>query len=98
LALIRDGATLVRHPGDVLEALGAAAPPRAPLAAAGSADPIAAALLEALAAGERDLDDLVLAAGCGAAAVLGSLTVLELDGSVERRGPNRYARTSGMLF
>jgi DNA processing protein len=98
LALIRDGATLARHSGDVLEALGAAPSARPPALSEASADPIAAALLEALAGGERDLDDLVFAAGCGAAAVLGSLTVLELDGSVERRGPNRYARASGMLF
>lgn len=90
LALIRDGATLARHAGDVLEALGRGAllPMRRAFA---TADPAAARLLAALEGGERALDDLVAETGVAAPAALAALAVLDLDGAVERRGPTCYA-------
>jgi DNA processing protein len=93
LALIRDGATLVRHPGDVLEALGA--DPSLFAAAAGQEperdDPLEAALIAALASGACELDDLAAASHAPAADVLAALTRLELAGAVERSGPQRFA-------
>jgi DNA processing protein len=91
LALIRDGATLARGAGDVLEALG-----RLPLARAKgdstSRDPVARALLAALDDGASDFDELVAATGIAPPAALASLAMLELDGAVESRGPSSYAR------
>ncbi len=94
LALIRDGATLARGAQDVLEALGrlALAPPPAPVSR--PADPIAAALLDALEAGASDLDELVAASGVSACAALAALTLLELEGAVESCGASRYARVA----
>jgi DNA processing protein len=91
LALLRDGATLARHAGDVLEALGRGA--RLPLAPPGpsSTDPIGARLLALLEAGEAALDDLVVRSGLEPAAALAALSLLELGGAVERRGPACYA-------
>ncbi len=92
LALIRDGATLVRSPGDILADLGLAAPdvtlPKPP---APPADPLQAELLRALGAGEAPLDDLLAATGGRTAEVLGALTLLEVAGRVERRPGQRYA-------
>jgi DNA processing protein len=90
LALIRDGATLARHAGDVLEALGRRMPLPLPFAAA-SADPDGARLLASLEGGERALDDLVAESGVSAPAALAALAMLELDGTVERRGATCYA-------
>ncbi len=93
-ALSRDGATLARHAGDVLEALGRQ--PALPLRADdGERDPLARALLDALAASASNLDDLVAASGAGAPRVLAALTLLELRGSVERVGAARFARIAG---
>jgi DNA processing protein len=90
LALIRDGATLARHAGDVLEALGGQMP--LPLAfAASSDDPDGARILASLKGGERALDDLVAESGVAAPAALAALAMLELDGTVERRGATCYA-------
>jgi DNA processing protein len=96
LALIRDGATLVRAPQDVLEALGqlTLAPPPAPSA---PYDPVAGALLAALDAGASSLDEIVAASGITPAAVLAALTLLELDGLVESRGASRYSRVSSEM-
>lgn len=99
LALIRDGATLARHAGDVLEALGQ---PAAAAAAAGGArvpdDPLAARLCASLDAGEEEFDDLVAAGGAGTAATLGALTRLELDGTVERCGATRWVRVPSAML
>lgn len=89
-ALIRDGAILARHAGDVLEVLGRQSPLPLPLAVA-STDPIAARLLTVLEGGERDLDGLVEETGILAPAVMAALAMLELDGTVERRGATCYA-------
>ena len=82
LALIRDGATLARNAGDVLEALGRAASRCRSTAGPGRpARPrMPVALLAALDAGAHQLDELVAATGIEAAAVLAAATVLELDG------------------
>ncbi len=90
LALIRDGAILARHAGDVLEVLGHGSPLPLPFGVA-STDPIAARLLTVLEGGERDLDGLVDETGILAPAVMAALAMLELDGMVERRGATCYA-------
>ena len=93
LALIRDGAVLARNAGDVLEALGIVAPPaRATDGVASKGDSIDARVLRALDAGTVELDELIAAAGGQPREVLAALTLLELDGSVERSGATEYAR------
>jgi DNA processing protein len=91
LALLRDGATLARHAGDVLEALGLPAASPTTTARREPADPQAARLLAILAEGEADLDALVGAGGAEVASVLTRLATLELEGRIERRGGTRYA-------
>ncbi len=95
LALIRDGAVLARSAADVLEALHlppllleAARTPDIPA----SADPTAQSMLALLAAGECDLDELIAGSGAMPSTALAALTVLEIDGIVERLGATRYAR------
>jgi DNA processing protein len=93
-ALIRDGATLARHAGDVLEALGrhsqlALLPPNDPCR-----DPLGQAVLDALGDGPLELDALVAAAGSDAPAVFAALTVLELDGRIERSGATSFTRSA----
>jgi DNA processing protein len=91
LALIRDGATLARDAGDVLEALGHMRP--APAAAVRPAsDATSSALLRAMEAGAAEFDEIVVASGVPASAALASLALLELEGAVESRGAARYAR------
>jgi len=97
-ALIRDGATLVRHAEDVLGALGIAAQPRLPLpmpqaagTSGGGGDPLAARLLALLADAPRDLDSLTAASAAPAGAVLAALVRLELEGAVERRDGATFA-------
>ncbi|MBV8529777.1 MAG: DNA-processing protein DprA [Candidatus Eremiobacteraeota bacterium] len=95
LALIRDGAILARGAGDVLEALGRAAPPSrtADDAASGDGpDSVGARVIRALDAGAIELDVLIAAAGAQPAEVLAVLTLLELEGRVERSGASTYAR------
>ncbi|HUY41528.1 MAG TPA: DNA-processing protein DprA [Candidatus Dormibacteraeota bacterium] len=92
LALIRDGATLARTPGDVLEALGLGASAPALAQPERNATPLARRILALLDSGECALDDIV--EGCDAPTpdVLAALTMLELDGRIACRGPARYAR------
>jgi DNA processing protein len=86
-ALIRDGATLARHSGDVLEALGLTKPLPLPFGdPVVIGDPLAQTLFDALENGPADLDRLVAQTGAGAAAVMAALTVLELRGVIEREG------------
>jgi DNA processing protein len=85
LALIRDGATLARHAGDVLEGLGLSHLPAT--AAAAAPGP----LLEALRAGERSLDELVAETGIAAPQALAELALLELEGAVRRGDAGRFA-------
>jgi len=91
LALIRDGATLARDSGDVLEALGRTRPAPAQRLAA-TRDATSNALLRAMQAGAAEFDEIVAASGVAAAAALASLAMLELEGAVESRGAARYAR------
>jgi DNA processing protein len=91
LALIRDGATLARDAGDVLEALGR---PRLALAQreAPQRGAAANALLRAMDAGAAEFDEIVAASGVAASAALATLAMLEIEGAVESRGAARYAR------
>jgi DNA processing protein len=76
-ALIRDGAVLVRHAGDVAEALGLEWRPAAGFGEGG--------LLDALTPGvPRSLDELAAASGAPPAEVLARLARLELDSRVRR--------------
>jgi DNA processing protein len=90
LALIRDGATLARNADDVLEALGYGSLPRLPFAPV-ARDAAGRAILAALGPDERALDDLVEQTGMTASAALATLALMELDGTVERRGATCYA-------
>lgn len=92
LALIRDGATLARDAGDVLEALGGLALP-----SSGSPEPpqdaVAAAILRTIDAGACTLDEIMAAGNLGASSVLAALSLLELEGRIESRGV-QYARVA----
>ncbi|MHB8357567.1 MAG: DNA-processing protein DprA, partial [Vulcanimicrobiaceae bacterium] len=86
LALIRDGCTLARDPADVLAELSLpaaqlplAAPPRE------RADALERAIVRSLGDGERSLDAIVDACREPVARVSAALTLLEIDGSVQRR-------------
>jgi DNA processing protein len=91
-ALIRDGAILARSAADVLEVLNLHG---VPARERPQREGAAGALLDALAAGERDLDDLVDATGLAPAQALAELAMLELEGVIERRGASRFACSSG---
>jgi len=93
-ALIRDGATLVRDAADVLEALGyaergAEATPSA--AATDARDPLQCAIVAALRAAPRAVDDLVALTGANPGAVLAAVVQLEIAGAVEARDVGCYA-------
>lgn len=90
-ALIRDGATLARDAGDVLEALALDRLPLRVESRAEPSEPVQRALIRALGSGELDLDSLVTASGCTPAETFAALAVLELDGLVERRSALRFA-------
>ncbi len=85
--LIRDGATLVRGAADVLEALGLVpvqatnAPARRP-----ARDRLSAMLLERLAAGPCELDELVIRLQAEPGAILAALIALEIEGTVTSEG------------
>lgn len=89
-ALIRDGATLVRGPDDVLSALGLAraGEPAEPL----FPHPLEAALAHLLACEPRDFEALIEFAAAPAGEVLAALVRMELAGRIERRAGNTYAR------
>lgn len=92
LALIRDGATLVRDADDVLEDMGI--PVAATLADNASRiirTPLEARLIEALSGGESDVESLIEGTRAGTPDVLAALARMEIDGLVERRPGNRYA-------
>ncbi len=97
LALIRDGATLARSAQDVLESLGRLALLRPAGVPTSPRDPIAIALLEALDAGASELDEIVATSGVSASSALATLTLLELDGTIESRGAASYARVEALL-
>ncbi|MBV9971851.1 MAG: DNA-processing protein DprA [Candidatus Eremiobacteraeota bacterium] len=95
LALIRDGATLVRNSRDILEELRLPASREQldlPLAAHEVHDPMQRAILVALSDDVLSEDELIEHLKCKAAALLAALTELELTGAIERRDAGRFAR------
>ncbi|MBI3721690.1 MAG: DNA-protecting protein DprA, partial [Fimbriimonas ginsengisoli] len=90
-ALIRDGATLVDHPDQVLEAVGLptsaalAAPERSPASSVGEA------ILAALTENPITTDRLAEQTGLGAAQLLAELTDLEMEGWVTKH-PGGFAK------
>ncbi len=79
--LIRDGAALVYHPDQVLQAIGVRRKePEPPPAASGPG----ALILEVLGAEPIDAERIVERTGLSAGEVLAELTMLELDGLVQR--------------
>ncbi|MGH7660586.1 MAG: DNA-processing protein DprA [Vulcanimicrobiaceae bacterium] len=91
LALIRDGATLVRDATDVLEALGLQPSPAADVRAALGEDE--RAIVRALADGELDFDALLVRSRCPPGLLASRLVELEVRGIVESRTGDRYALT-----
>lgn len=83
-ALIRDGATLVDHPDQVLDAFGltaALAPPALP-----EVSPVGAKILQAIASTPLAIEFIVEHTGLEPSEVMAELTMLELDGRVMRDG------------
>lgn len=92
LALIRDGATLVRNADDILEGLGVSpAGARHFVETDRSLTDLEHALLGALSGGEQTLESLVTHSSAAVPAALASLVRLELLGRVESRTGGRYA-------
>ena len=88
-ALIRDGATLVRSAADVLEALGLARgqTPAQPARRRTPRDRSRCAMiLETLAGGPCELDELVARLEADPGAILAALIALEIDGIVSSEG------------
>jgi DNA processing protein len=95
LALIRDGATLVRHAADVLAQLGIAAPapaPALPLPAV-AGDPAGARMLACLGSGAADPDALVAASDLPAPLALARIGDLLAAGTIVN-GPDGRLRRS----
>jgi DNA processing protein len=94
-ALIRDGATLVRGPDDVLEAIGLArrgAATRAGGAAGpGAYSPVERRILERLASGPSDFDGVAATAGVPVGDVSAALVTLEIAGTIRRESGTTYA-------
>uniref|UniRef100_E6PHL5 Uncharacterized protein n=1 Tax=mine drainage metagenome TaxID=410659 RepID=E6PHL5_9ZZZZ len=86
LALLRDGATMVRDTADIVEAMGLLRPEAAPRGEPAEPAPPSDALLALLEAGESTLEALLAATGLPAGELLGRLNLLELGGAIERRG------------
>jgi DNA processing protein len=91
LALLRDGATLVRDASDILEALGLR-PSLATAAGAGLHED-ERAIVDALSDGELDFEALLGRSRCTPALLASRLVELELRGIVESRTGDRYALT-----
>lgn len=96
-ALIRDGATLVRHAGDVLEALGILRPATVrAVPAARTYDALERRLLLSLAGEPQTLDALVERTQGSAPELIGCLVRLELEGALTRRADSlEYALPAG---
>jgi DNA processing protein len=97
LALIRDGATLVRGAADVLAQLGPA-PAEAPAPAVrddGPADVLGGRILALLAAGPASGDDVIATTGAPPSLVLARLGELLAAGVVATGADGRYGRTAG---
>jgi len=91
--LIRDGATPVTSPNELLEALNwstAAQQVEAQLQL--PADPTEARLLEVLSREPQHIDDIARAAGLSVAQVSSALTMMELKGMARHLGAMHYVR------
>jgi DNA processing protein len=102
LALLRDGATLVRSADDILGDLGLAKPSaeqssdhaiRTPMDNSVANDPVHRELLTLLRGGETGLETLLERSGLAPTDLIAKLSTLEVDGLVERRPGQRYALT-----
>ena len=93
LALIRDGATLVRDAADILAELRleAQAQPLLPLQQFEPSDPVEEQLLGALQSEPLSSDQLIAQTGCSAPAVLAAVSRMELGGIIERRDGGTFA-------
>jgi DNA processing protein len=95
LALIRDGATLVRDADDVLADMGIAVPLAPGAEPSGETrvvrTPLEGRLIDALSAGEAEFETLFEEARAEIPEVLATLARMEIDGLIERRLGNRYA-------
>jgi len=85
LALLRDGATLVRDAPDILEAMGLRVPEPASRERPSEPPPHSDALLALLEAGASTLEELAAATGSPTAELFGRLNLLELGGAIDRR-------------
>jgi DNA processing protein len=87
--LLRDGATLVYHPDQILESLGIARPTKkeAPV----DISPLGQRIVDILSADPLDPERIVERTGLSAGEVLSELTMLELDGVV-LRAPGGYTK------
>ncbi len=91
--LIRDGATPVTSPSELLEALNwSAAAQQVEAQLQLPADPIEARLLEVLSREPQHIDDIARAAGLPVAQVSGALAVMELKGMARHLGAMHYVR------
>ncbi len=94
LALIRDGATLVRNVGDILSDMSIEAQPTLPgCLPVAPQTPLHAAVLAALEREELTADGLVEITAAAPAHVFAILTELEFGGAVQRREGGIFART-----
>lgn len=91
LALLRDGATLVRDASDVLEAIGLQPQSEPQSRAIDTLEERSRAIVALLDEGEMDFDVLLARAGLDAGELAGRLIELELLGIVESRTGARYA-------
>lgn len=87
-ALIRDGAVLVDHPDQVLEALGVS--PAAAPSAADSLEPEGRAILDCLSDGPLSIEAMTQKLGRDAEVLMAELSILELEGLVFK-APEGYA-------
>jgi len=93
LALIRDGATLVRDAADVLAQLGIARTP-SPTVPADANDPLDRRILALLAAGPADSDALVTASDLPPAAALARIGDLLAAGTIVSGSDGRFRRST----
>jgi DNA processing protein len=93
LALIRDGATLVRDAADVLAQLGLVAAPAPAAQAAGPADPVAQRILSLLGDGPADPDAAVAASGLGPGPALARIGDLLATGTIVAGADGRLRRS-----
>ncbi len=84
--LIRDGATLVDHPHQILDALGVEPAAEVSLTEV-EPDGVSGLLLKALGSGTVTADQLAQQIGAAPEEILAELTILEVEGRVLRDGP-----------